>query len=176
MTALLSTPNSMTNPTNLMPSITRDLILSTVKEWIGTPYMHQCWSKGLGCDCLGLVIGVYEELYGLIPKEPPPYTPSWAENDPQEQMLEAAREHLIEIPNVSDAKPGDVLLFQMMPNRPIKHAAFLSKRVDGVNGTGGMDGWSLIHAYSGHAVMETAMISHVGSRMAYAFKFPGVLD
>ena len=28
-------------------------------RWIGTPYRHQASLKGVGCDCLGLVRGVW---------------------------------------------------------------------------------------------------------------------
>ncbi len=28
-------------------------------DWLGTPYRHQGRRKGVGCDCLGLVLGVW---------------------------------------------------------------------------------------------------------------------
>ncbi len=33
-------------------------------SWVGTPYRHQAAQKGVGCDCLGLVRGVWRALYG----------------------------------------------------------------------------------------------------------------
>ena len=38
--------------------------LGIAYSWIGTPYRHQASRKGVGCDCLGLVLGVWRELYG----------------------------------------------------------------------------------------------------------------
>ncbi|HMM10451.1 MAG TPA: peptidase, partial [Paracoccus solventivorans] len=47
------------------------------RGWIGTPYVHQGSVKGAGADCLGLIRGVWRELYGTEPEAPPPYTPDW---------------------------------------------------------------------------------------------------
>ena len=40
-------------------TITRDAIVAEARAWIGTPYRHQASLKGVGCDCLGLVRGVW---------------------------------------------------------------------------------------------------------------------
>ena len=37
-------------------------VLEAATGWIGTPYRHQASQKGVGCDCLGLVRGVWREL------------------------------------------------------------------------------------------------------------------
>ena len=39
-------------------------ILSEARDWLGTPYRHQASLKGAGCDCLGLVRGVWRALEG----------------------------------------------------------------------------------------------------------------
>lgn len=70
----------MTGP--LLPenaNATRTDILAVARDWLGTPYVHQASTKGAGCDCLGLVRGVYREIYGGEPELPPPYTPDWNE-------------------------------------------------------------------------------------------------
>lgn len=36
-------------------------IVSAARGWIGTPFRDQQAVKGVGCDCLGLVVGVAEE-------------------------------------------------------------------------------------------------------------------
>ena len=46
---------------------------------------------GAGCDCLGLVRGVWRDLYGAEPETPPPYTPDWGETGETELLIEAAR-------------------------------------------------------------------------------------
>ena len=39
-------------------------VLAIARAWIGTPYRHQGAVKGVGCDCLGLIRGIWRELYG----------------------------------------------------------------------------------------------------------------
>ena len=140
-------------------SSTGSRVLSIARSWIGTPYVHQACLKGVGCDCLGLIRGVYAELYGREPERPPAYSPDWAEETGVEAMRDAARRHLIEIP-LDEAGPGDVALFRMKENAPAKHAAILA------------EAGRIIHAYQGHAVMETAVPPGWKRRMAYAFTWP----
>src|SRR5690606_10394391 len=66
-------------------------------SWVGTPYRHQASTKGLGCDCLGLVRGVWRALYGEEPETPGPYAPDWAEAGGTDRLLDAARRHCREI-------------------------------------------------------------------------------
>ncbi|HEB78630.1 MAG TPA: peptidase P60 [Methylothermaceae bacterium] len=134
-------------------------ILEIARSWIGTPYVHQAALKGAGCDCLGLIRGVYTELYGTDTETPPAYSPDWAEETGVEAMRDAARRHLLEIA-LGDAQPGDVVLFRMKANAPAKHAAILS------------DNGRIIHAYQGHAVAETAIPPGWDRRLAYAFAWP----
>ena len=53
--------------------------IAVAQAWIGTPYRHQAAVRGAGCDCLGLLRGVWRELYGREPEVPPPYSPDWDE-------------------------------------------------------------------------------------------------
>lgn len=104
--------------------ITRERICQTALGWIGTPYRHQASTKGAGCDCLGLVRGVWRELYGAEPAPLPPYSPNWAEVDGGELLKSAADMYLNPIPLVQ-AKSGDVYLFRMCMGVPAKHIAIL---------------------------------------------------
>ena len=36
-------------------------IVDLARGWIGTPYLHQASCRGIGCDCLGLVRGVWRD-------------------------------------------------------------------------------------------------------------------
>lgn len=146
--------------------VARADIVAAARSWIGTPYRHQGACKGAGADCLGLVRGVWRELYGEEPEAPPAYTADWAEGPGadgsiNETMVEAARRHLVEI-GIAEAREGDVVLFRMRPRGPAKHAGVLS----------GAD--RMVHAWSGHAVVETTLGRWWRARMAYAFRFPGV--
>lgn len=141
--------------------IARQAILAEARDWIGTPYMHQASAKGAGCDCLGLVRGVWRALYGAEPEAPPAYTPDWAERCGAETLFEAALRHLMPA-QLESAAPGDVLLFRMHARAPIKHCAVLDQ-----------DG-HIIHAYWGRAVVRSRFAPWWRARCAAAFSFPSV--
>lgn len=142
--------------------IARTAILDEARDWIGTPYMHQASAKHAGCDCLGLVRGVWRALYGEEPEATPAYTPDWAERIGAETLHGAARRHLREIA-LSDAQPGDVLLFRMDARAPMKHAAIFETEA------------RIIHAYWGRAVVRSRFAPWWRARCAAAFQFPGAL-
>jgi NlpC/P60 family putative phage cell wall peptidase len=141
--------------------VTRDDIVAEARGWIGTPYRHQASLKGVGCDCLGLVRGVWRTLLGDEPERAPPYSPDWAEALRQETLAQAAARHLM--PVACDAfLPADVLLFRWRAHLPAKHMAIVSA----------LD--TMIHAHDGAAVTEVAIAPWWRRRLAYAFRFPGV--
>lgn len=137
----------------------RAAIVAEARSWLGTPYQHQASLKGAGCDCLGLVRGVWRAVVGPEPEAPPPYRPDWAEMGGEETLWGAAERWLRP---VEAGEAGDVLLFRMTPGAPVKHAAVLS----------GPD--RMIHAYWGRAVVESALGPWWRARLAAAFAFPGV--
>ena len=137
----------------------RRQVLTAARTWIGTPYCHQASRRGAGCDCLGLVRGIWRALYGAEPEAVPPYTPDWAEVAGKETLRDAAMRHLVEIDRAA-ARPGDVLLFRPDLDGPAKHCAILS----------GPD--RIIHAYWGRAVAETALTPWWRRRCVAAFAFP----
>ena len=136
----------------------RSRVLQETRTWLGTPYQHQASEKGAGCDCLGLIRGIYRHLYGAEPVSPPPYSPNWAEEQGQETLYEAAQDWLHEIPNRT-ARPGDVLLFRMSPNASCKHIAILSAPN------------VMTHAYWGRAVVESYLVPYWRRRWVSSFTF-----
>jgi len=137
----------------------RGQALREARRWIGTPYRHQASCLGAGCDCLGLVRGVWRALYGAEPETVPAYTPDWAEIAGAETLRAAAMRHLVEIGRDA-ARPGDVLLFRPDLAGPAKHCAILSAPD------------RIIHAYWGRAVAETALSPWWQRRQVAAFAFP----
>lgn len=134
-------------------------IITEAESWLKTPYQHQASLKGVGCDCLGLVRGVYRALYGLEPEVTPAYTPDWAEASGEETLAKAAGRHLK--PVVLDSlKPGHVLLFRWRSNLPAKHVAILTKPD------------RFIHAHDGAAVSHAFFTPWWRRRLAFAFEFP----
>lgn len=92
--------------------VTRDAIVIEARAWIGTRYRHQASVKGVGCDCLGLVRGVWRNCIGTEPEMPPPYAPDWAEASGDEAMANAAMRHLVPVAR-DDIGGGDVLLVSL---------------------------------------------------------------
>ena len=138
-----------------------DALVIEVRRWIGTPYRHQASLRGVGCDCLGLVRGVWRNCIGDEPEQPPPYAPDWAEALGEEQLADAALRHLLPIPREEFSK-GDVLLFRWRDGFIAKHAAIATSAQ------------SMVHAHDGASVCEIALAPWWRRRLAYAFRFPGV--
>ncbi|WP_457650888.1 NlpC/P60 family protein [Profundibacter sp.] len=134
-------------------------IIKSARSWIGTPYHDQASLKGVGCDCLGLLRGVWREMIGPEPMPVPPYSRDWGEAGPVEVLVEAARAAMQEL-DVAEAHTGDVILFRMRQDAIAKHAGILS-------GAG-----RFIHAYDRTGVIEEHLTESWKRRIAFAFRFP----
>lgn len=141
----------------------REDIVEAARAWLGTPYHHQASLRGVGCDCLGLVRGVWRDVLGEEPEASPPYSPHWAESLGQEMLAAAAMRHLVPIARGQEC-PGDVLLFRWRVHLPAKHCAILSAPE------------RIIHAHDGAAVAEVAFTPWWRRHLSHAFSFPGVTD
>jgi NlpC/P60 family putative phage cell wall peptidase len=139
-------------------------IVAIARGWLGTPYRHQASLKGVGCDCLGLVRGVYAETYGRPAEMPPPYSRDWAEGARRETLIEAAERHLESI-DPHTAGPGDILIFRLRPGAMAKHCGIVSETASGAP-------VRMIHAVEGAPVCEVNLSSWWQRRIAAAFRFP----
>ncbi|MBL9057889.1 MAG: peptidase [Rhodobacteraceae bacterium] len=135
-------------------------IVAAARGWLGTPYLHQASCRGGGTDCLGLLRGVWREVLGTEPAPIPAYTADWSEAEGREDLLAAVRLWLLP---AGDPAPGDVLLFRMRAGAVAKHLGIASDTGDAPR---------FIHAYSGHAVVETALSEPWRRRIAARFRFP----
>jgi NlpC/P60 family putative phage cell wall peptidase len=143
--------------------VTRAAIIAEAMSWLGTPYRHQASLKGVGCDCLGLLRGVWRAFHGSEPEAMPGYTPDWAEARGEETLAAASGRHLVAV-DISAAGAGDVLLFRWRASLPAKHAAIL------------VSDDRFIHAQQGAAVATASLTPWWRRRTAYAFRFPGIDD
>ncbi|SOE17462.1 NlpC/P60 family putative phage cell wall peptidase [Hoeflea halophila] len=135
-------------------------IVAAARGWIGTPYRHQGVRKGVGCDCRGLVRGVWAEVTGRQAQDPGAYAPDWAERSGCDRLLIAARDHCGDAISPADAMPGDIVLFRWRAGVSAKHAGILS----------GPD--HFIHAYEAAGVIESALIPSWRRRIAAVHRIP----
>lgn len=169
-------------------------VLAIAGSWIGTPYRHQGAVKGVGCDCLGLVRGIWRELYGAEPEAVPAYAADWAERAGEERLMAAAGRHFVDVPLFEESLPGDLVLFRFRPYLAAKHAGILARlpvengdrgRGDGGCDWGGAYGGHLsddhrrgpppdafIHAYEQSAVTLSALVPGWRRRIAGIYRFP----
>jgi len=144
-------------------SVARENIVASARRWIGTPYQHQASLLDVGCDCLGLVRGVWRDVIGDEPETAPPYTPDWAEALGFETLLDAAHRHFAPVA-LDRFGAGDVLAFRFRDHLPAKHLGIATS-------------WThMVHAHGGACVAEVAIGPHWRKRLVAAFAFPGVSD
>ena len=135
--------------------ITPDEILSEARSWIGTPFKHQCRTKGVASDCIGLLYGVAENL-GLAPDEIPKdyigYRPF-----PDNKKLETNLRFYMKPVRMSQIQPGDVLMMSFTGDP--QHVAFYT-------------GSTIIHALSTVGkCTEHSLSKKWRSRICGAFRF-----
>ena len=133
--------------------------VTIARSWIDTPYRHQQSLRGVGTDCLGLVRGVWRELYGgCEPEAVPSYSPMWGEVGDTEPMLDAAARHLVRIDTI---EPGAVLVFRMRHGFVAKHCGIVT------------DVAHMVHAYqSVGRVVEGPLDANWKRMIAGIFQWP----
>ena len=139
--------------------VDRSAVLAAARRWLGTPYRHQGARRGVGCDCLGFVLGVWRDVYGEAPAHEMSYSADWAEACDGDPLLDACRRFCRPI-NAARARAGDLLAFRWRLHLPAKHLAILS------------EGDAMIHAREGHAVCQTPLTPWWRRHLAGAFAFP----
>jgi NlpC/P60 family putative phage cell wall peptidase len=136
-----------------------ELVVTAARRWLGTPYHEQASVRGIGCDCLGLARGVWREVVGPEPFPMPPYSRDWGETGPCEVLADGAQACSIEI-EPSQAGPGALLIFRMVPRAIAKHVGILTESD------------RFIHAYERIGVIEESLTMPWRRRIAFAFHFP----
>lgn len=134
-------------------------VVAEARRWIGTPYVDQQTVRGAGCDCLGLVRGVWRAVVGPEPTEVPPYTRDWGETGPVEVMMAGALEWMVQVP-LPEAGAGAVVLFRMRSGAIAKHCGILT-------GEG-----TMVHARERLGVIEEPYTETWQRRAVAAFQFP----
>ncbi|MGQ5717852.1 NlpC/P60 family protein [Pseudochrobactrum asaccharolyticum] len=134
-------------------------VLAITQTWLGTPYRHGASRLQVGCDCLGLVRGIWRKLYGTEPEDAGTYSRDWAELTQDEPLISAARRHM-HLKPLSDIQAGDLLIFRWRDGVAAKHLGVMAESN------------RFIHAYEGHSVTLSALVPQWRQRIAAVFAFP----
>ena len=140
-----------------------DQAVAEARTWLGTPYLHQGSLKHRGVDCLGLLRGVYREIYNRDTPDPIDYSPDWGEAEGEERMRAAAFKYLEPVP-LSSMGFGCVILIRWKKGRIAKHSMIMTSDK------------TAIHAYNNSPVSEINLNKWWLSRVAYAFTWPEELE
>ena len=139
----------------------RGEIVTAARDWLGTPYRHQAATLGAGCDCLGLLRGVWRSLYGDAP-DMPNYRADWRDARHAAGLVAAAEELLV--PAGDAHKPGQVVLFRLGRTSMPKHCGVL------------VAPGRFVHAQEGLGVVEANLTAGWAKRIAGRYEFPGVAE
>lgn len=135
-------------------------VVAAARAFLGTPYRHQASLAGAGCDCLGLLRGVWRALYGAEPMTVPPYRADM--RDPAHAgALRRAAEQLL-VAETGAPAAGQVLLFRLGGLAEAKHCGILlSER-------------RFIHAQERLGVVEADLTEAWARRVSAKFRFPSL--
>ena len=144
--------------------ITPDIIISQARSWLRTPFHHQGRVKGVGVDCIGLVVGVIEELKlsdgnggQLCAHDETNYSAV-----PDGVRLKAMLDKHLQPIMLSELAPGDIALFRFQ-QQP-QHVGFIANRADGTLG--------IVHCYSNsEVVVEHRLNEGWLSMLVQAYRF-----
>jgi NlpC/P60 family putative phage cell wall peptidase len=134
-------------------------VIAAARGWLGTPYHDQASVRGVGCDCLGLVRGVWREVVGPEPLALPPYSRDWGETGSREPLAGAAQQVMAELPLTAVA-PGALILFRMRAGAIAKHCGIVTASD------------RFVHAYERLGVVEVPLDAAWRRRITFAFLFP----
>lgn len=140
-----------------MSALTDEIIAAT-HGWVGTPYRHQASYLGVGCDCLGLIRGVWHEIYGEPAIKIPPYAQFEKDVTGAVRLLNAAQKHLCEAEG--PVRPGQILLFQLHRKIPPRHCGII------INNS------KFIHAQERLGVVEVNLDKRWMRRVHSIYSFP----
>lgn len=143
----------------------RDAICAEALTWRDTPYHDHAALKGIGCDCVGLLIGVAKAVQILSDAwQPGYYSPQWQLHKNEEQLLQVLTDlGCVQIP-LEERVAGTILVFQY--GRVCSHTAILV---------------STAPDYVLHAQRDLGRVVHqrlagdLLERLRQAYRFPGIV-
>lgn len=139
-------------------------ILLEAREWIGTPWHHAASCKGVGTDCIGLIVGIARAC-GIAEAREYATASEYRGygRDPNPALLIAGCERWLAPIATDDAAPADILIMRFT-DEP-QHFALVSA----------LDPMYIIHAYAqARKVVENRVDDLWRSRIVRAYRFRGI--
>jgi NlpC/P60 family putative phage cell wall peptidase len=137
----------------------REDVVAATREWLGTPYRHHSATRRAGCDCLGLICGVWRDLGGET-IELPAYRADWRDTRHADALLALAERRLVRRQGRQEA--GQVILFEIGRATLPRHCGIA------------VDEHGFVHAQEGRGVVMSYLTAGWRKRVAGLFDFPGV--
>ena len=134
-----------------------DRVVTAARGWLGTPYRHRASTPGAGCDCLGLLRGVWRELYGTEPVSVPAYRADWR-GEADGALRQAAEQFLL--PAAGPLAAGQVVLFRLGGMSEARHCGIM------------VSPERFIHAQEHLGVVEANLTAGWARRVSGRFGFP----
>lgn len=149
-----------------MSEVLRDDWVRACLAYVGTPFVHQGRLPGVGMDCPAwMICGAWET--GLKPRS---FDVRGYPRMPDGQALQRiCGEHLIQLPSLADALPGDAILTSFRESGRAQHLGML------VDTTPGRMYWMQADGYREKATRVTRLA--LGGRFLQfvaAYRIPGV--
>lgn len=136
-------------------------LIAEARTWVGTPFAHQARSRGVGVDCIGLIVGAVQGC-GLAVDDRADYA-----RTPHAGELARELGAQLERIEVSDAAPGDVVLIAW--RRAPMHVGWLTDYPHG--------GLALLHAIETIGrVVEHRLDDGWRRLIVAAYRVPGLED
>lgn len=133
-------------------------VAGAARAWLGTPYRHRASTLGAGCDCLGLLRGVWRALYGDEPEPVPAYRAGMRDPLHAGALLAAAERHLLRVEG--ELATGQVVLFRLIRSLPPRHCGIM------------LTPTRFVHAEERIGVVEANLTDGWQRRVAGVFVFP----
>lgn len=132
-------------------------VIDEARKYLRTPFHHQGRLKGVGIDCVGLLVCVGRAL-GVLDRDNTTYS-----RQPDSKLLLKELDAVLDIVPLKDIRIGDILLFWFAPRKRFpQHIAFFT-------------GKGLLHTYANAGmVIEHEMTEKWAKRLCRAYRFRGL--
>lgn len=145
--------------------ITREDVVQEARTWIGTPFRPQMRDKGVGCDCVGVALGV-GWVFGVTEFDSHHYPKNGADSG---KILEHLDRLTNRVPR-NEMKPGDLVCLSFHGEPPI-HVGILTHY------RGRQDALGIVHAMTNVGfVREHRLSPDWRQKIVRVYRLPGVVD